>query len=297
MATKFILDSGIVEEYKELIQIASSVGSEIWGATTNPSLIAKNFSDKKVTPDEAEKLHKDVILQLVELVPGAVSAEVYADHDTTAKQMVEQGIQIATWHPRVVVKLPTTIEGFKARTILRKKRINTNNTLVFSQQQIFAICLHEHLLQTTENVAPPEYPPFISPFVGRLDDKGINGMDLVQHGMELKKLFTTQVWMLEASVRTLEHFNKGLEFGSELITAPLKIYKDYFSQNSTSNGSETQKNTLENIKPWQPEADLVECPTIEDFMSTLSNGRLDITHELTNAGIDRFVSDWKAIIA
>ena len=162
------------------------------GGTTNPSLIAKKLAGEKVTQDEAFFKQKEIIFELLEIVPGAVSAEVYADMTTPAEAMVEQGREIAKWHERIHVKLPTTIEGFKARTVLRQLGIPTNNTLVFSQEQIFAICLHEEIIQRQTPIKNT-WPPFISPFVGRLDDLDFNGMDLIADGIKLKKMFNVEV--------------------------------------------------------------------------------------------------------
>ncbi|MBI1982344.1 MAG: hypothetical protein HYS68_02060, partial [Candidatus Levybacteria bacterium] len=223
----FLLDSGDPLEFSEIAELFKQNSTSLWGATTNPSLIAKSASwriaNKKVTQEEAFDLQKEIVLEIAKIVPGAVSAEVYADKNTKAHEMIEQGKEIKKWSEKIVVKLPTTIEGFKARTELRKAGIPINNTLVFSQEQIFAICLHEQIIQKTfgslVNPEPAEgYPPFISPFVGRLDDKGIDGMMLVEHGMKIKKLFEVKLWMLEASVRKPEHIKRGTNAKVELLT-------------------------------------------------------------------------------
>lgn len=308
MGTKFLLDSGDPEEYKTLSTIAQAAGSEVWGSTTNPSLIAKKLAaeGKKLTTQEAFQLQKQIVMNIIDIVPGAVSAEVYADQTTTAADMITQGEEIATWHKRVVVKLPTTIEGFKARTGLRKQGIMTNNTLVFSQEQIFAICLHEQLIQKEYGPTNDMYPPFISPFVGRLDDIGQNGMHLVENGMRIKNEFTTSlpssvlsVWMLEASVRTLEHLKRGIAARSELITAPLKLYQEWFAlpQAEREALSATPNTTLETIPYWQASEDLKAIDSLDAFDAAIASGKLNIHHELTDKGIDRFVADWQAILA
>jgi transaldolase len=306
--TKFLLDSGDPEEYKELNKIAKEAGSAIWGSTTNPSLIAKKLAaeGKKLTRDEAFALQKQIVLDILELVPGAVSAEVYADKETTADEMIAQGREIATWHQRVVVKLPTTLEAFKARTALRLEGIQTNNTLVFSQQQIFAICLHEQIIQKTNGPTNDMFAPFISPFVGRLDDIGLNGMHLVEHGMQIKNSFssgTTQsalsMWMLSASIRSLEHMKRTIAAKSELITAPLKTYKEWYSLpvNERESLSATPNETLTPIDFWQAPDELKTIDTIDAFMEAIETKKLDISHELTDKGIDRFAADWQAILA
>ncbi|MBP9719526.1 MAG: hypothetical protein KBD46_03575 [Candidatus Levybacteria bacterium] len=291
--TKFLLDSGDPEEYKKLVRIAQNAGSQMWGSTTNPSLIAKKLAGKKLTVKEAFALQKDLVLEILSIVTGAVSAEVYSDKDTTADAMIEQGKEIATWHERVVVKLPTTLEGFKARTTLRKEKIMTNNTLVFSQEQIFAICLHEHLIQKLFGPTNDLFPPFISPFVGRLDDIGEDGMSLVEHGMRIKDSFTSTIWMLEASVRTSDSIKRGIDIGTELITAPMNIYETWFAIQDQPLG---YTKGLTPLPIWTPSAELLATATIEEFMSIITSKKLNITHPLTEKGIVKFVEDWKAIL-
>src|SRR5258708_7577920 len=205
--TKFLLDSGDPIEYREIASLAQEKGSELWGATTNPSLIAKKLAGKKVSQEEALQLQKALVMEILTIVPGAVSAEVYAETTTTAEQMIEQGSDIATWDKRIYVKLPTTIEGFKARTRLRRQGIPINNTLVFSQEQIYAICLHEQLIQKEPQHIATQWPSFISPFLGRLDDRREDGIAMLRHGMELKNAhFGPDVaWMLSASIRNAYH--------------------------------------------------------------------------------------------
>lgn len=300
--TKFLLDSGDPDEYKELAQMAKDAGTQLWGSTTNPSLIAKKLSGKKLSVKEAFALQKDLVLEILTIVPGAVSAEVYAAPETTAEEMIEQGKDIATWHERVVVKLPTTIEGFKARTALRKEKIMTNNTLVFSQEQMFAICLHEHIIQKLYGPTDELFPPFISPFVGRLDDIGEDGMSLVEHGMRIKQGFDLTlphsklaVWMLEASVRSSEHILRGFDTGTELMTIPAKVLKEWFALNGDI--PETKPaGSLTPIAIWTPTKELTDIATIEDFMQALTSGKLNISHALTEKGISKFVEDWKAIL-
>lgn len=301
--TKFLLDSGNVEEYQEIAKLAQDSGSQLWGATTNPTLIAKNLSGQKVTEKEAFELQKKVAMQILEIVPGAVSSEVYADEKTSAQQMIGQGREIASWHPRIVVKLPTTLEGLKARTTLRKEKIKINNTLVFSQAQIYAICLHEYLVQKFYGPTDDIFPPFISPFVGRLDDIGQNGMDVVEAGMMIKALFkmdlpksTLAIWMLESSVRSLEHVKKGIESKVELITAPAKVYKEWFETNHSEQVT-TQSELEKRITYFDPGIDITTIASMDEFYELLTSKKIDIDHELTKKGIEKFVQDWRAVIS
>lgn len=301
ISTKFLLDSGDTNEYKEIIKLLKENGHELWGSTTNPTLIAKTLSGRKINEKEALDLQKQIVLEILSLLPGAVSAEVYSDARTTASEMIEQGQEIATWHKRVVVKLPTTLEGFKARSALRKAHIAVNNTLVFSQEQIFAICLHEKIMQHLYGPIDDLFPPFISPFVGRLDDTLENGMDLVEHGMQIKKevcaskaVIKPTLWMLEASVRTTAHMLQGFELKTELITAPAKVYRVWLQTSL-----EKQPDTKLELKPipfWIAPKNLFEIETEEKFMSAIQNGELNINHPQTDSGLVRFAQDWKAVI-
>lgn len=300
--TKFILDSGNPEEYKEIAKLANEKGSQLWGGTTNPTLIAKTamsrLNGKKITSQEAFDLQKKLIFEILEVVEGAVSAEVFADEETKGEQMAEQGKEIAAWDKRIVVKLPTTVEGFKARSILRKVHIPINNTLVFSQTQIFAICLHEQIMQKEFGPIQDQYPPFISPFVGRLDDIGENGVDLVKNGMKIKGLFNCATWMLEASVRSIEHFKLGIEVKSELITAPAKVYKEWFDLPDEQKEAKTK--VSQNLKPileWNPPQELFTIHSEDEFFHSLESSELDIFHPLTEKGIELFTADWNAVVA
>ena len=299
--TKFLLDSGDPQEYKQMKQLLAEKGSELWGSTTNPSLIAKKLTGQKVSFDDAfSKLQRQIIEEILTIVPGAVSGEVYASRETKSEQMVEQGRQIATWGERVVVKLPTTLEGFKARTELRKEGICINNTLVFSQQQVFAITLHEKLMIQEFGKPKSSWPSFISPFVGRLDDIGEYGMDMVAHSVVLvKKHFAPDtVWMLEASIRTAAHLKKGLELDVELETVPAKVLTEWFGKSPDEQSTVSTVNEgLTPIPAWEPSDELLAIQTVDAFMAAIESGKLDITHPLTDKGIDRFVADWSAILA
>jgi transaldolase len=302
--TKLLLDSGDIREYREIASLAKNNNSEIWGATTNPTLIAKTLSGKKLSQKEAIELQKEIIMEILEIVPGAVSAEVYADEGTAGEEMVAQGEEIATWGERVYIKLPTTIEGFKARTTLRQKNIQINNTLVFSQPQILAITLHEQIMKDANTQNKNNWPPFISPFVGRLDDKGKNGMQLIENGLKITNQFKSSgkslAWILASSIRTPEHMKRCFSLDVDLITAPASALKEWFmltvDQKEEIDTSVANK-ALADIPYWQPSKELLEIKTIEGFNRALESKTLDISNDLTDAGLRKFARDWKNIIA
>jgi len=298
--TRFLLDSGDPNEYRQIAELAKQNNTELWGSTTNPTLIAKKLTGQKVSFEQAfYVLQKQIVEEILQIVPGAVSAEVYASHNTTAQEMIEQGKQIAAWDPRVVVKLPTTIEGFKARTELRKLGICINNTLVFSQQQVFAIDLHEKILIEQSGKPKSSWPCFISPFIGRLDDQEQDGLSMLEHSVIMTRKFfePDQTWMLEASVRSAAHMKKGIDLDVELLTAPAKVYAEWLTMPAEQRNSiETTNTSLQPIPDWQPAQELLTIATVDDFMHAITKGLLDITHPLTDKGIDRFASDWASIL-
>jgi len=296
--TKFLLDSGDPDEYKEIAVLAKEKGYELWGATTNPTLIAKKLAGKKISSEEAFTLQKKIVFEILAIVPGAVSAEVYADDKTSAQQMIEQGRDIATWHERIYVKLPTTIEGFKARTVLRKEGIPINNTLVFSQEQIFAICLHEKIIEQTNHPKATYCPQFISPFIGRLDDQGQNGVSLIANGIKIQKEFfpKNQTWMLAASIRNAYHLEQSIIAQSDIITVPAKVYKEWLALSQEQRDALTPPSNLAPIPYWQPPTALQQLSTVDAFMEAIVTKKLDIFHSLTEKGIERFTADWKTII-
>lgn len=302
--TKFLLDSGDIREYQEIVKLAKSLNADIWGSTTNPTLIAKSLTGKKLTQKQAFEMQKEIVMEILGLVPGGVSAEVYADENTTVEEMTEQGEEIATWDDRIYVKLPTNIEGFKARTKLRGKNIPINNTLVFSQQQIFAITLHEKIMRETNPKIGNTWPPFISPFVGRLDDKGLNGMQLIENGIKINKELNdpakqTLTWILASSIRTAQHIKQCINLNVDIITAPAKAYREWFMLSQEQKDDidvQIAVKNLADIPSWQPPQELLKIKTIEEFMDALETKKLDISHELTTVGIQKFAADWKSII-
>lgn len=298
--TKFLLDSGDPIEYREIAELAKEKGSELWGATTNPSLIAKKLTGQKIPSEEAFRLQKEIVMEILTIVPGAVSAEVYADHTTSAQQMIEQGRDIATWHERIYVKLPTTVEGFKARTTLRKEGVAINNTLVFSQEQIYAICLHEILVYNEYNTVNKFGPPFISPFLGRLDDQGEDGLSLLANGLYIKNTFFNRnaLWMLSSSIRNSFHVKRTIDLNCDIMTAPAKVYREWLAlSEEQKKSSQNPAPHLQQIAVWQPFDALKNINSLDKFMHAIETGTLNIHHPLTEKGVEKFATDWNTMIS
>lgn len=284
--TKIFLDSGDPSETKQVLDLLGFLD----GQTTNPSLIAKNpetakkiESGEKFSKEEIFDFYKGVVSDVSNLIPkGSVSIEVYADKATTAEQMLEQGREFFTWIPNAHIKFPTTHEGLKAANQAAKEGIRVNMTLVFSQDQGAAV------YSATKTEGPETLEGFknifISPFIGRLDDQGENGMDVIANIINMYEKSDHHVAVLTASVRSMDHFLYALKLGSDIITAPFKILKEWGEKgmpiiNDFVYAPQDLKaipyKELDLEKPW------------EEF---------DISHQLTDTGIDKFSADWNALI-
>ncbi len=295
--TQFLLDSGDITEDLEIQAMAKSHDSEIWGATTNPKLIAKILHGQKLTSQQEafSVLQKHIVENIVTTLPGAVSAEVYADASTTPEEMIRQGEEIATWHERIMVKLPMTRSGLIARGALRKKGIGINMTLVFSQQQIFTLALHEILMTREFGVTRNSWPCFISPFIGRLDDQGEDGLSLLHQAtiMLATYLPNAPVWLLASSIRNPYHILSCIQAGIPLITAPMSVYTQWFD--SPDKKFENPTPNLKQIPQWKPSVKILSITTVDDLLSAIDQKDLDITHPLTDAGLAQFVASWQEL--
>lgn len=189
---KIFLDTADLTE----IRRAAEAGL-IDGITTNPSLMAKVSGDR----DPAE-----LFLEICETVDGPVSAEVVG---TDASQMIEEGRRLAGIHSNIVVKLPLTEDGLRACRTLTGEGIRTNVTLCFSGPQAL--------------LAAKAGATFISPFVGRLDDIGHDGMDLIAEIRETYDNYGMATEILTASIRHPRHFIEAMRIGSDCATIPPKV--------------------------------------------------------------------------
>ena len=191
---RLFLDTANLDEIRQ----AAAFGF-ISGVTTNPSLAAK----ERVGDLDA---YRDVVMEITKLVDGPISVEVTAP-DTEG--MLVQGRDIATWHPNVVVKLPSTIEGFAAMKTITDEGIRVNQTLCFSVNQA--------LLGAHSNAS------FVSPFVGRLDDEGHNGMELVGDIVRVFERYHIPTQVLAASIRHPLHVVEAAQLGAHVATVPFKV--------------------------------------------------------------------------
>jgi len=283
--TKILVDGG---DPKETLAVKSLVGI-VDGQTTNPTLIAKNpevrqrvSSGHKFSSREQMDEYKKIVQVISPLVGDAgVSIEVFADFDTTAEQMLAQGEEMFSWIPNAYVKYPCTHEGLRAAQTSVKKGIRVNVTLCFSQEQAAAV------YAATKGAKEPVY---VSPFVGRLDDRGENGMDLIGNIKTMYRSGDGHVHVLAASVRHLEHLLDSFFLDAELATAPSKVWEEWAASAFRLPGKDfSYKGVDKNGKA------LKAIPYRElDLASAWE--RFDIQHELTTAGIKQFVADYKSTL-
>jgi transaldolase len=189
---KIFIDSGDTAEIKE----AQAMGL-VDGVTTNPSLAA-----------QSGKPFKQLIMEITEIVDGPISAEVVS---TTAPEMIKEGEDIASWHKNIVVKVPLIAEGLKAAKVLASKGIKTNVTLCFTANQAL--------------LAAKAGATYISPFVGRLDDIGADGMQVIRDIRLIYDNYGIETQILTASARSPIHFLEAARIGSDVITAPWSVLK------------------------------------------------------------------------
>ena len=201
---KFFIDTAEIDQVRD----AASIGI-LDGVTTNPSLVAK--SGRKL---------KDVVLDICELVDGPVSVEVTA---TETEEMVAEGRRYADWADNVIIKCPLTVDGLKATKTLSDDDIGVNVTLCFSTNQAL--------------LAARAGASYISPFIGRLDDIGHRGMDVVEKIVEAYGNYEhidTQV--LAASIRHPQHVTEAALAGADVATVPSGVIDKMFGHPKTDLG-------------------------------------------------------------
>jgi len=207
---KFFIDTANVDEIRE----ANEMGI-ICGVTTNPSLIAKEGRD-----------FNQVIAEIASIVDGPISGEVKAT-TTDAAGMIEEGRAIAAIHPNMVVKIPMTAEGLKAVKVLTAEGIKTNVTLVFTAAQA--------LLAARAGAA------FVSPFLGRLDDISMPGIDLIEDITEIFAMHDISTQIIAASIRNPIHVIDCARAGADIATVPFKVLMQMTKHPLTDQGIEKFK--------------------------------------------------------
>lgn len=189
---KFFIDTAKVEDIRK----ANDMGV-ICGVTTNPSLIAKEGRN-----------FVEVIKEITSIVDGPISGEVKAT-TTDAEGMIAEGREIAAIHPNMIVKIPMTVEGLKAVKVLASEGIKTNVTLVFNSNQA--------LLAARAGAA------YVSPFLGRLDDINVRGVDLIAEIVDIFTVADIKTEIIAASIRNPIHVTDCALAGADIATVPYDV--------------------------------------------------------------------------
>lgn len=281
LATRIFLDGGNPDETKEIIEVLGFLD----GQTTNPTLISKNPGVKehierggKFTREQLNDYYRDVVRKISAMIPGgSVSVEVYSDASSKADELLVQGKEMFSWIPNAHVKFPTSSEGLRAAHQAIREGLRVNMTLCFSQTQAAAV------YAATKGARKGDV--FVSPFIGRLDDRGENGMDLIASILRMYGKGDGHVEVLTASVRNLDHLMYAIKLGSHIITSPFNVLKDWGEKGLPMPGADYTYDAhgLRPI-PYQ-EVDLSK--SWQDY---------DIHHDLTDVGMEKFSKDWNSLM-
>jgi len=283
--TKILVDGGDPQETLRVKELLGFVD----GQTTNPSLVANNphikqllASGRKLSEQDEMDEYRKIVREISPLVgDGGVSIEVFSDQKTTAQQMVVQGKQMYSWISNAYVKYPCTAEGLRAAQMSVGEGMRVNMTLCFSQEQAAAVYV------ATKGSKAPVY---VSPFVGRLDDRGENGMDLVKNIKQMYEAGDGHVHVLAASIRHLKHLLGSFALRAELVTAPSKVWEAWAASSFPLPGADfVYQGTDKADRSLKP----IAYKTV-DLNRTWES--FDIRHDLTTKGIQQFVADYKSTL-
>ena len=212
---KIFIDTANVEEIRKAHRLGV-----ISGVTTNPSLIAKEGRN-----------FVEVVREICAIVDGPISAEVTS---IQAEGMVAEAEELVKIHPNIVIKIPMTTEGLAAVKVLSAKQIKTNVTLVFSANQALLAALAG--------------ADFVSPFVGRLDDIGHDGMELVRDIVQIFEVHDFETQIIAASIRHPIHVIEAAKSGAHIATIPFKVITQMTKHSLTDIGIEKFLADWENVK-------------------------------------------------
>ncbi|MFU0800009.1 MAG: fructose-6-phosphate aldolase [Xylanivirga thermophila] len=200
---KLFIDTANVDEIRK----ANDMGI-ICGVTTNPSLIAKEGRD-----------FVEVVKEITSIVDGPISAEVVS---LDADGMVKEARELAKIHKNIIIKIPMCVEGLKAVKILTEEGIKTNVTLIFSSAQAL--------------LAARAGATYVSPFIGRLDDVGSDGLDVVAETVDIFNIHGISTEVIAASIRHPRHVIEAARIGSHIATVPYKVLVQMTKHPLTDNG-------------------------------------------------------------
>jgi transaldolase len=281
--TLIFLDGGDPEETSVADGLLRSCGLPgVEGLTTNPSLIVKNLTKvpggSHAAPD-TESAYRRVVREMSKVTRGPISIQVTGSPGMSADAMLLQARDRVRWIPNAVIKFPCTPAGLKAANIFCMEGA-VNITLVFSQEQAAAV------YQATRNrgidTDGRPFDVYVSPFVGRLDDRGENGMDVVSGIISMyRTLGDGHVKVLTASVRTPDHLQYALFLKSDIISIPFTLLSSWAGEQCPVPDASYvyDRNGLVPI-------------SYKDIPLDRAFWEYDITHPLTEAGVEKFWNDW-----
>jgi transaldolase len=286
------LDGGDPKETRAAHDLLIKAGYHgLDGQTTNPTLIAKNLAakhgGKKVSMKEAMAEYQRIVQEISWVIPnGKISIQVIGDPATlTAEEMLSQARERMSWTANAVIKFPCTKEALKAVEIFCQEG-PVNITLNFSQEQAAAV----YAATRAHN-----YDVYISPFVGRLDDKGQNGMDLIANELQMyNALGDGHVKVLTASIRNIDHILYALFMKSPILTIPFGSLKEWATvKPATADAPASLPVPSEDFVYDKPGVESIPYREI-----SLDNDwtEYDLSHPLTDAGVARFWEDWKSVV-
>ena len=281
LKAKIFLDGGDPGETRKAIGLLGFLD----GQTTNPTLISKNpgararlEKGEKFTREEIIYFYQETVKEISKLIPqGSISVEVYSDLSTRAEAMLKQAKEMFSWIPNAHIKFPVSREGLKAAEQAVKSRLRVNLTLCFTQEQAAAV------YAATRGAKKGDV--FVSPFIGRLDDRGENGMDLISHILQMYKKGDGHVMVLTASVRKMDHLLYALKLGSDIITVPFNVLKEWGEK-----GMPLPKND------YVYDSGSLKSIPLKEIGLAKKWETYDIRHNLTDKGMERFSADWNALI-
>ncbi|CAN5187788.1 fructose-6-phosphate aldolase [soil metagenome] len=283
------LDSGNPEETRK----AKNLLGTLDGQTTNPSLVVKNpevatylANGKKLTEQELLSIYNKIIVEIEKELPnGHISIEVNANWDSTAADLLKQAEDMGTWVQNANVKFPTTNAGVEAANEYVKHGGRVNMTLVFDQIQAAAV--YAATVPTTKQC-------FISPFMGRWDDRGFNGIDLIANIVDmyeeydLKRNAEPHMLVLAASIRSMDHLYASIHLGADILTIPLKTIEMWVSEGKK----------IPDEKYVLPKPELEPIP-FKEISFDENYKEFDIKQfdgNLLDEGLKKFAADWKSLL-
>lgn len=200
---KLFIDTANIDEIKEINE-----WGVICGVTTNPSLIAKEG-----------RIFEEVVKEIAEIVDGPISAEVIS---LEKDGMLEEARKLAKIHPNIIIKIPMTKEGLKATKVLTEEGIKTNVTLIFSANQAL--------------LAARAGASYVSPFVGRLDDIGNEGINIIDDIVNIFSIHDIETEIIAASIRHPIHVLDAANAGAHISTIPFKVFQQMLGHPLTDSG-------------------------------------------------------------